>query len=485
MTERPAMAGNPLEAALAHHQRGELEAAAAGYAAVLARAPAQPAILNNLGLVRRAQGRAAEAVSLWRQALAVDPRFADAHVNLANAAFEAAHLDEARAHYEAALADDARNVPALANLGALALGERRYARACELLERATALAPGSTDAWVNLGRALAECGLAQRAIAAFDRALVIRPDDPAALANRLLAMHYDESQSREEIFAAHVAAGRRIEGATRGHAPAPDGRPGPFRIGFVSGDFNDHAVMRFFEPVLAHRERARWRAECFATSTREDGVTARLRALADDWVSIAPLSDDDAAQCIRAHGLDVLVDLSGHSAGSRPGIFARRPVPLAVSWIGYLGTTGLASIGYRLTDAIADPEGLTQHLHTEKLWRLPALWAYAPAPHAPQPGALPALAAGQVTFGSANNPAKITQATLALWSDVLDAVPASRLFVHAQTMSSAATGWQRHSGGAATSSAWRSSHGLPSGSTCATWRRWTSCSTACLTTEVP
>lgn len=425
------MASNPLEAALAHHQQGELEAAAAGYAAVLARTPAQPAILNNLGLVRRAQGRAAEAVSLWRQALAVDPRFADAHVNLANAAFETAHLDEARAHYEAALADDARNVPALANLGALALGERGYARACELLERATALAPGSTAAWVNLGRALAECGFAQRAIAAFDRALAIRPEDPAALANRLLAMHYDESRSREEIFAAHVAAGRRIEGATRGHAPAPDRRPGPFRIGFVSGDFNDHAVMRFFEPVLAHRERARWRAECFATSAREDGVTARLRALADDWVSIAALSDDDAAQCIRAHGLDVLVDLSGHSAGSRPGIFARRPAPLAVSWIGYLGTTGLASIDYRLTDAIADPDGLTQHLHTEKLWRLPALWAYAPAPQAPQPGALPALTAGHVTFGSANNPSKITQATLALWSDVLDAVPASRLLVHA------------------------------------------------------
>lgn len=425
------MAPDPLETAIAHHQRGELDAAAAGYGALLARAPAQPAILNNLGLVRLAQGRPAEAMALWLRALAIDPRFADAHVNVANAAFDAGRLDEARAHYEAALASDARNVAALANLGALALGERRYAQACDSLERATTLAPGAVDAWVNLGRALAECGYAQRAIEAFDRALGLRPNDAAALANRLLALNYVESLSPEEVFDVHVAAGRRIESAARERAVVAAGRPRVLRIGFVSGDFNDHAAMRFFEPVLAHRERSRWRASCFATSTREDGVTARLRVLADDWVSIAALSDDDAAALIRGHDLDALIDLSGHSAGSRPGVFARRPAPLAASWIGYLGTTGLTSMDYRLTDAIADPPGLTQRLHTEKLWRLPALWSYAPPPQAPDVAALPAERAGHMTFGSANNPAKITQGTLALWSDVLDAVPGSRMLVHA------------------------------------------------------
>jgi protein O-GlcNAc transferase len=431
MSARTTVTNDPLQAALAHHQRGELDAAAALYGAVLERAPVQPAVLNNLGLVRSAQGRAVEAAALWRQALAIDPTFADAHVNLANLAFEATRLDEARGHYEAALASEARHVAALANGGALALRERHYSRACEWLGRATALAPASVDAWVNLGRALAECGYAERAIAAFDRALGIRPDDPAALANRLLAMHYAETLTPEAIFQAHVAAGRRIEATPRARAPVATGRPAAFRVGFVSGDFNDHAVMRFFEPVLVHRDRSRWSATLFATSLREDGVTSRLYGLADDRASIAGLSDDDAAQLVRSRDLDILVDLSGHSAGSRPGLFARRPAPLAVSWIGYLGTSGLASIDYRLTDAIADPPGLTQRMHTEKLWHLPALWAYAPPSDAPAVGALPATLAGHLTFGSANNPSKITQATLALWSEVLDAVPASRLLVHA------------------------------------------------------
>ena len=431
MSAHPPIASDPLQAALAHHQRGELDAAAALYAAALARSPTQPAILNNLGLVRSAQGKAVEAAALWRQALAIDPRFADAHVNLANVAFEAGRLEEARGHYETALAADARHVAALANGGALALRERHYSRAREWLERATALAPASVDAWVNLGRAFAECGYAERAIAAFDRALAIRPDDSAARANRLLAMHYAEALSPEAIFQAHVAAGQRIEESPRAHAPVGARRSTALRIGFVSGDFNDHAVMRFFEPVLVHRDRSRWSAVLLATSPREDGVTARLRALADDWASIAGLSDDDATRLVRAHDLDVLIDLSGHSAGSRPGLFARRPAPLAASWIGYLGTSGLTSIGYRLTDAIADPPGLTQRWHTEKLWYLPALWAYAPPSDAPAVDALPATLAGHVTFGSANNPSKITQATLALWSDVLDAVPASRLLVHA------------------------------------------------------
>jgi protein O-GlcNAc transferase len=430
MMERAPLATDPLETAIAHHLRGELDAAAAGYHAALALSPAQPAVLNNLGLVRLAQGRAEEAMALWVRALAIDPRCADAHVNVANAASRDGRRAEAITHYEAALALDARNVAALANLGALELGEQRYARACALLERATAIAPGAADAWVNLGRALADCGYASRAIEAFERALRARPDDPAALANRLLAMNYAESLSPAQVFEAHVAAGRRIESTARERPGVAAGRPAMLRIGFVSGDFNDHAVMRFLEPVLAHRERSRWRASCFATSTRDDSITARLRALADDWVSIAALDDDHAAAAIRAHDLDALIDLSGHSAGSRPGVFARRPAPLAASWIGYLGTTGLTSIDYRLTDAIADPPGLTQRLHTEKLWRMPALWSYAP-PRVPEVAALPAGRAGHVTFGSANNPAKVTQATLDLWSDVLDAVPGSRMLVHA------------------------------------------------------
>ena len=364
--------------------------------------------------------------------LTIDARFADAHVNLANGEVRAGRTDSAVRRYEAALAIDPNSFSALANLGGLFLARRLYSRARPLLERAERLSPANADVKVNLGRLFSECGLARQARRAFEAAAQSRPDDRAAVSNLLLAMHYCDDLPREEIFAAHLAAGRRIE------APAPQSRPlvaagrsRRMRVGFLSGDFNDHAVMRFFLPLLASRDRSRFEARCYYTGSREDAYTASAREQADAFKSVAALAESSLALELRADDLDVLVDLAGHSAGGRPGVLAARTAPLQVAWIGYLDTTGLASMDFRITDAVADPPGLTENLHTERLWRLPSMWCFAAPAFAPPPGPQPAASAGVITFGSTNNPAKISELSLGLWADVLAANASSRLLVHA------------------------------------------------------
>lgn len=452
--------------ALEQHRRGDLEAAHAGYRAALEAdprhvgaimglgliayahgdpatalplleeaqrlAPRDPAVLNNYGLTLSAAGREEEALSAWKRVLMLEPRFADAHVNLGNAEARAGRAEAAIQRYRAALAADPRSFGASANLGGLLLARRAYSEAVRWLDHAAKLEPGNADVRVNLGRAWSECGHARRAIVAFEEALRLRPPDRAAASNLLLALHYADDVPASSIAQAHRAWGRSIE--PQGPAPRPAPRPGRqarLRVGLLSGDFNDHPVMRFLLPVLEHRDPARLELRCYHTGQREDAVTAHARRLADAFFPVRELDDAALAARLAAERLDVLVDLAGHSAYGRPAVLAARVAPLQATWLGYLDTTGLASVDYRITDAVADPPGLTESLHVERLWRLPALWSYRPHAEAPPVAKAPSEGAGIVTFGSTNNPAKLSDAALSLWADVLAQVPGSRLLVHA------------------------------------------------------
>ena len=232
-------------------------------------------------------------------------------------------------------------------------------------------------------------------------------------------------------------------------APLAAGTPPPpltfapgarrLRLGYVSPDFNHHAVACFIEPVLAAHDRTRVEVFCYAAVRAPDRITARLRRLAEHWRDIAPLDDAAAAALIRADRPDLLVDLAGHTAHHRLGVFARRPAPVQATWLGYPNTTGLDAIGYRLTDAVADPPGQTEAFHSEKLVRLPATFScYGPDADAPPVNDLPAARAGAVTFGSLNNFAKITPAVIALWSRLLRELPGSRLVLKSRGLGDAA-----------------------------------------------
>lgn len=463
---RAAVAPDPFDLALEQHRRGNLDAAQGAYAAILAARPRHagalmglglvahargdaaralalleearrieprnPAVLNNLGLALSALGREDDARATWRRALTIEPLLADAHVNLGNAEARAGRSEAAEQRYRKALAVDPRCAAAAANLGGALVARRAYSEAVRFLELAAAGEPSNADVHVNLGRAWSECGMAREARLAFEKAVRLRPDDGPANSNLLLALHYCDDVDAESIAQAHRAWARRLE--PEGAAPRPAksaGRPPRFRVGLLSGDFNDHAVMRFLAPLLERHDRARMELRCYYTGRREDAFTREARSAAAAFVEAGAMNDTALAARIRQDDLDVLVDLAGHSAGGRPGVLARRPAPLQASWLGYLDTTGLRAVDFRLTDAVCDPPGLTEPLHAEALWRTTTLWCYRPRADSPEPAPCPALASGRATFGSLNNPAKLSSASLSLWARVLDAVPGSRMLLHA------------------------------------------------------
>lgn len=456
-----------LEVALTLHRQGDLEAARRAYESILGdvpgdagalmglgllalqsgdaatavdllersrlAAPRHPAILNNLALALDAAGRREEAVALWRRVIMLAPRFADALVNLGNARARQGDADGARRHYQAALAIDPGLGQAAANLGEILVGQRRYAEAVAHLSHAARLLRTNADIQVNLGRAYSECGHARLALDAFEAAVRLAPGNPAAESNRLLAFHYCDDVEAGRIFEAHREAAARLsiphQAAVTRQASARRGLP--LRVGVLSGDFNDHAVMRFFLPALEAADPERLRFHAYYTGHREDACTERVRARASSFTSIAGLADPAAAERIRADDLDVLIDLAGHSAGGRFGVVVRRPAPVQLSWIGYLDTEGTEAIDHRLTDAACDPVGLTEAYHVESLWRLETMWCYEPPANAPATSPPPALAGRGITFGSTNNPAKLSDSILRLWAALLRRVAGSRIVLHA------------------------------------------------------
>jgi predicted O-linked N-acetylglucosamine transferase (SPINDLY family) len=199
------------------------------------------------------------------------------------------------------------------------------------------------------------------------------------------------------------------------------------RIGYVSSDFRQHSVGYFIEPVLAHHNHDRFEIFCYSNDIKEDEVTGRLQSYADHWRRLIGLSDEQAANQIRADRIDILIDLSGHTRGNRLLVFARKPVPVQVTWLGYPTTTGLSTMDYRLTDGFADPVGMTEHFHSEQLVRLPECFSCYQPPEAPEVSGLPAREKDYVTFGSFNNLAKINREVMAVWARILQAVPGSHL----------------------------------------------------------
>jgi predicted O-linked N-acetylglucosamine transferase (SPINDLY family) len=213
------------------------------------------------------------------------------------------------------------------------------------------------------------------------------------------------------------------------------------RVGYVSPDLRRHSVATFFEPLLAHHDKAAVEVTCYSATDRPDDRTARLRGQADRWREVARASDDQVAELIRSDGIDILVDLTGHMAGNRLGVFARRPAPVQVTYVGHPNTTGMNSMGYRLTDPYLDPVGGdSDGRHTERLARLPRVFGCYQPPEEPLDVAPAPLTAtgGRVTFGCLNNPAKVTVPVLELWARLLAAVPGSTLVLLGQPHDAAA-----------------------------------------------
>lgn len=414
--------------ACALEAQGSMQAAATELEAALRSRPDDFGALFIYAGVLRKLGRMDDAASALRRALVLDPQSLDTRATLFHVLEAKGDPAGAALELEAVLRQRPDWAEALFNYGCVLNKLMRPTEAQAAFRRTLAVEPGFTRAYRMLGSVLlAQCRI--------DEALELyrgAPRDPDLLSAELFALNASETASEDELFARHAEFGRRLEHAVPARFAFSNQKDPTrrLRIGYVSGDFSYHVVALFMQPVLERRDRAAIEVFCYSTSERVDQYTRQLMAHADAWRPCAGLPAAQLADAIHADGIDILVDLAGHSGEPQLRVFAQKPAPVQATWLGYLNTTGLTRIDYRISDSHADPVGLSEGRHTEKLARLPhSQWCYRPFMAAATAASPPCVRQGHVTFGSFNQTLKLSQASRRLWAQILSRVPGSRLVV--------------------------------------------------------
>ncbi len=455
--------------------QGKPEAAVRELEIALQKRPGYFGALYNKGLILAKTNRVAEAESALRQAAAVDPENADANYHLANLLWGRKEYGEAERLLRLALKRKPEFPEAHVALYYVYDAQGNVAAAIAELEAALSQRPDWVDALYNYGIALKKSWRLAEAETAFRRAIAI---DPAYLpAYRLLGsifvmrsrigdalqifkegrerasggrrpesteqlvfdsaelflLNFSEDISSEALFAAHKTVGEQLE---RVHPPRfksfrnvadPDRR---LRIGYVSGDFCLHPVALFALPLIEHHDRSGYEIFCYSMGDKVDDLTGRISGTADVWRNLASVSAGNVADAIHEDGIDILVDLSGHTGFVALSAFAQQPAPVQVTWLGYMNTTGLTRIHYRICDAYTDPPGESDRFHTEALVRLPnTQWCYRPQVAVDPATAPPSKENGFITFGTFNQFSKISSTCRRMWAEILMRLPRSRLLV--------------------------------------------------------
>lgn len=385
---------------------------------------------NNLGAARERQGKLDEAAICYRNALALQPDSGSLHFNLGALLAMQGKADEALACFTHALQIAPDFAEASNSMGAVLLGQAKMNEALGFFQRAMHSAATRASALNNMGHALLYQGKLDEAIATFRQSLQLDPDQSVALSNLLFSHNYHPTLPAEEIFAVYQRWNEQQAAPLGIDRPRLTNRPDPgarLKVGYVSGDFRNHSVIHFAAPLIENHDRSRVEIFCYHNSFSSDFQTARIMALSDHWIPCRAMSDDELAERIRADGIDVLVDLSGHTLGNRLLVFARKPAPVQVSWLGYGYTTGLSAMDYFIGDVLFSPPG-SESLFSETVYRLPqAPWAYQPQEDAPEPGPLPARQRGYVTFGCVSTAIRINEPLIAAWAAILRRLPEARL----------------------------------------------------------
>ncbi|MCI4678831.1 tetratricopeptide repeat protein [Rhodoblastus acidophilus] len=387
-----------------------------------------------------AQGRFDEAVQNFERAVALDPNCLEAYNNLGTTLLQLDRADDAIAAFEKAIAlsEEGSRAEGHYNLGTTLIDGNNLDRAIYCLGKAVEQDPEHAAAHNNLGVALQNKGLPDEAIESYGRGIEVDPQYAGAYCNKLMAMHYVESFGNDELLETARQFGRMFN--------RPDPRPFPdcdlapdrrLRIGYVSGDFNNHPVGFFFARALAAHDRAGFETFCYSNWAAEDEMTAELRGLAGHWRDIHKQSDGEAFERISEDKIDILVDLSGHTNKTRLLLFGLKPAPIQASWIGYFGTTGLPAMDYLILDQISAPPG-SDRWYTESVVRLPyGRFCYKPPAFDIALAEPPCLRKGVVTFGCFNNVAKLSAGAIRLWAEILRAAPDSRLLLKWKSLSEA------------------------------------------------
>ncbi|RNE88522.1 tetratricopeptide repeat protein, partial [Marichromatium sp. AB31] len=452
-------------------QLGRLPQATDWFNRVLARDPCNVQSLNNLASVQLRARLFETALETLERVLALDPDHVEALNNRGNAFAALDRLGAAQQSYLAAIRIRPDYAEAYCNLGNTFELERKPQQAIDCYRQALVLKPDLIEAHLNLGNSLRDLDRLGEARACYEQALELQPDYPGALHNLgcvlqdlgdldasiavrlrarelaedpfgadsslLFTLNYHPDRSVEAIRAAYQdfeyrhAAPARVHRRAYANPPDPERR---LRVGYVSPDFRSHAIRYMLEPLLECHDQTQFELYAYAELTRQDAQTARYQGLVDHWVPTRGLSDAELDTRIRADGIDILVDLAGHTAGNRLRVFTRKPAPVSVSlWVGYGYTSGLSAIDYFLCDEVLVPEG-AEELFSERPWRIatPA-GMYRPSEGMGAVNVLPALERGYITFGTLTRGVRVNHRTIRVWSEILERVPGSRLVVDSRT----------------------------------------------------
>jgi predicted O-linked N-acetylglucosamine transferase (SPINDLY family) len=418
---------------LAFVQHKDWDRAAACFRSAIQADPTHAQAYQNLGSALCDLGQFPEAIGLFQEALRLQRDSAQVYCNLGIALTNLRNFAEAENYYRQALRIKPDFAVAQNGWGVALSLSGKPAQAQVHYQRAIEFDPQYTDAYCNLGNAFQDQGKIDEAREAFLQAVRLQPDHRS---NYLMCLNYLPEADPDFIVAEHSRWGMPartppalVQSLTRQRRPDQ-----ALRIGYVSPDFRSHVVAGFLEPILRHHDPRRVEVFGYAEVLYADAATLRLQALCRGWHRTCGRNDDQVAEQVRADGIDILVDLAGHMAGNRLGVFARKPAPVQVTYLGYPNITGVKTIDYRLSDAVADPPGEPAS-ESEMLFRLPGCFCcFQPPEQAPEINPLPALRNGRITFGSLHKLAKLNGSVFDVWSAILQAVPSARLLVCHHTL---------------------------------------------------
>jgi len=411
----------------------QLDEAIAAYRQAQRINPNLPETHNNLGNALLGKGQLDEAIAEFQQAAQLKPESAEIHRNLGTALCEKGRLDEAIAAHRHAIRLQPDYADAYNNLGLALAAKGEPDEAIASYRQAIRIKPDFAEAYNNLG-ALAGVGLLEEAIASQRQAILLKPDDAQIHSNLIFTVHchpgYDARMIYEELRRWNRQHAEPLKKFIRPHPNDRDPNR-RLRIGYVSPDFCVHVVGQNLLPLFREHDHRQMEIFCYSNVLEPDTLTGQLRGYADVWHSIVGLPDSQAADLIRQDRIDVLVDLSLHTAENRLVIFAHKPAPVQVTWLGYCGSTGMDAMDYRLSDPYLDPPDSDLSIYSEQTIRLPeTYWCYGVSGPAPEASPPAAAAMGYVTFGCLNSFAKVSPPALDLWAEILQGLPGSRLILH-------------------------------------------------------
>jgi predicted O-linked N-acetylglucosamine transferase (SPINDLY family) len=426
--------------------QGQAEAALSAFRRALELNPSLGEVHSNMGEALRVLGRLEEAATACRRAIELKPGHAEAYNHLGGVLADEGKSGEAIAAFRQALQLRPEFAEVCTNLGLALAKLERFDEAIDVYAETLRLKPGNAEASYNMGLALIEQGRIKEALEAHRRAVEWRPDSPSYRSTLISTLLYDPQADSKILEEEQARWNQRFGDRTKAPRPANDRNPDRrLRIGYVSPDFRDHVVGRNLRPLFRCHNKTEFEIICYSGVIRRDAMTESFRQRADRWRETVGMTDDALAELIRQDGVDILVDLSQHTAGNRLAVFARRPSPVQVSFAGYPAATGVEAIGFRISDrwveseiGIRSPEigfALSPELRTpisetrsaERVYLLDSFWCYDPCGVEVMVNELPASRNGRVTFGCLNHFCKVNEGVLKLWARVLRAVKNSRL----------------------------------------------------------